>query len=599
MENPDKSKASIPAVHDKWYTEDSESLKNKPGLVSRNGTYYARVRVPTLLVGLLQKHEIKISLRTKNLNEARAKLPAALIEIHKQLAAATKVADAVASPVEEVGRGVLEQIARTWFEPRWRETTASLWKPVPPGMTIDDVLCNIDPELSRLLPPDEETFGAYLYEARRLLVTAGYSERAGSAVETLAQYLVRGEVECLKASRRFIVDGQLFNVIEDPLYRPVGGLAERVASSDASKARGGVTVDQAIEKFTNDSQRANLSRKNIKGYEPGFKLLREVAGGGCPLGAVTREHARRVLDVLAHLPANATKRFSGMTLLEAADHAKRNGVPPITAKTAENILFNFSSFFRWAVREHIIERSPADGLKPAQQKRSKDEGRQPFGDVDLVKLFSADLYRTPYRQVDRTQLGRYWVPLLALYHGARMNELCQLEVADVRETDGIPFIRITKESEAGEDKKVKTRNAEREVPVHPILLRLGFLGYADGIRRTGQKRLFPDLTRAATGYFSDNFSKWFGRFKKQRGVTDSRLNFHSFRHGFNDATRVVDIPDAIVKELCGWSKGDSMREHYGTGHALSRKAEELAKVRFPAVEAILPLQGVNEERDDG
>ncbi|WP_345812578.1 DUF6538 domain-containing protein [Paraburkholderia sp. PREW-6R] len=41
-------------------------------MVSRNGTYYGRVRVPTLLVGLLQKHEIKISLRTKKLNEARA-----------------------------------------------------------------------------------------------------------------------------------------------------------------------------------------------------------------------------------------------------------------------------------------------------------------------------------------------------------------------------------------------------------------------------------------------------------------------------------------------------------------------------------------------
>jgi integrase len=301
------------------------------------------------------------------------------------------------------------------------------------------------------------------------------------------------------------------------------------------------------------------------------------------------------MDVLAHLPANATKRFSGMTLLEAADHAKRNGVPPISAKTAENILFNFSSFFRWAVREHIIERSPADGLKPAQQKRSKDEGRQPFSDADLVKLFSADLYRAPYRQVDRTQLGRYWVPLLALYHGARMNELCQLEVADVREADGIPFIRITEESEAGEDKKLKTRNAQRMVPVHPVLKQLGFLDYADGVRRRGETRLFPGLTKAATGYYSDNFSKWFGRFKKQRGVTDRRLNFHSFRHGFNDATRVVDIPDAIVKELCGWSKGDSMRDHYGAGYPLERKHEELAKIRFPVVERLLPLRVVNTE----
>lgn len=105
MENPDKSSVLSLLAHEKWYTEDSEDLKNKPGLVSRNGTYYARMRVPTLLVGLLQKHEVKISLRTKNLNEARAKLPAALVEIHKQFAAATKVADAVAAPAEDVRRG--------------------------------------------------------------------------------------------------------------------------------------------------------------------------------------------------------------------------------------------------------------------------------------------------------------------------------------------------------------------------------------------------------------------------------------------------------------------------------------------------------------
>lgn len=130
LENPEKSSALSPLVHEEWYTGDSENLKNKPGLVCRNGAYYARVRVPTLLVDLLQKHEVKISLRTKNLNEARAKLPAALIEIHKQFAAVTKVADAVAAPVEEFGRGVLEHIARTWFAPRWRSTIESLWKPI-------------------------------------------------------------------------------------------------------------------------------------------------------------------------------------------------------------------------------------------------------------------------------------------------------------------------------------------------------------------------------------------------------------------------------------------------------------------------------------
>jgi hypothetical protein len=187
LENPDKSSALSLMAHEKWYTEASENLKNMPGLVSRNGTCYARVRVPTLLGGLLQKHEIKISLRTKNLSDARAKLPAALIEIHKQLAAATNVADAVAAPVEEVGRGVLEQIAQTWLNPRWRATGDSPWKPSSAGMTAEGALCNIAPELARLMPPDEVSFGEYLHQARGLLATTRYAEPSGSGAEVLAQ----------------------------------------------------------------------------------------------------------------------------------------------------------------------------------------------------------------------------------------------------------------------------------------------------------------------------------------------------------------------------------------------------------------------------
>ncbi len=591
LENPDKTSVLSPVVHEEWYTEDSENLKNKPGLVSRNGTYYARMRVPTLLVGLLQKHEIKISLRTKNLNEARAKFPDALIEIHKQFAAVTNVADAVTPPLEDVGRGVLEQIARTWFAPRWRNAVESLWKPMPAGVTVVDVLCNIDPELARLTPPDESTFGEYLYAARELLVSAGYPEPSGGSVETLARYMIRGEVECLQVARRFFAEGQLYDVIADPLYRSVNGSgAPAAAASGAVAAGNGITIDKAIERFENDPHRAKLSKKNINGYKPGFALLREIVGGDAALAAVTREHARKVQEILEHLPPNATKRFPKLTLIEAADYAKKNAMPPITAKTAEVLLSNFSSFFAWAVREHLIDRTPAAGLQALQKKRSNEESRQPFSDGDLVTLFSADLFREPWCRVSEREQGRYWVPLLALYHGARLNELCQLEVFDVGAADGIPFLHIREESAVGEEKHLKTSNSERIIPVHAVLQRLGFMEYVEATRSAGHDRLFPKLTKSANGYYSDNFSKWFARFSDKQGVTDSRLTFHSFRHRFRDAARAADIPREIAQALGGWSDGEeSASEGYGKGYSLDRKAQELAKIHFPAVEKLLPL----------
>lgn len=63
--------------------------------------------------------------------------------------------------------------------------------------------------------------------------------------------------------------------------------------------------------------------------------------------------------------------------------------------------------------------------------------------------------------------GRFWVPLLGLFTGARLGELCQLRVADIihseRET---PFIRIHGE---GAGMSVKNENSWRSFPVHPEL----------------------------------------------------------------------------------------------------------------------------------
>lgn len=481
-----------------------ETMQNKPGLVRRNGTYYARLRVPKNLREQIGKAEIKLSLKTKDRTEANAKLSDALVSIHRIFAAALNADEAVTPEAVEVGRGVLEQIARDWFRPRWQAREHAVWQSIPPDKSVQDAIDIIDQDLAQLSPPDDITYGQYLYQARKLLDQLGYPSASGTSTETLARYMIRGEVECLNMARRHHAERDLHHTIRDPIFRPAGAPMEVGSAAVPLERKNVVTVVQAVERFLGDPQRAGLSSKNSQGYKMGFKLLREIVGDNFLLVDVQRDHARKVQEALAHLPPNASKIFPKLTLVQAAEYAKTNGLPPISAKTAENILFNLASFFRWAVREHIIERTPADGLQPTQKKRSKAEGRQPFCESDLKMLFSAELYSRHYREVAVDQLGRYWVPLLALYHGARLNELCQLEVADIREADGVPFMRITEESETGEEKHVKTRNAQRDVPVHPVLCQLGFMDYVASAKKSGASRLFPDLTKAATGYYTSH-----------------------------------------------------------------------------------------------
>jgi hypothetical protein len=66
-----------------------------------------------------------------------------------------------------------------------------------------------------------------------------------------------------------------------------------------------------------------------------------------------------------------------------------------------------------------------------------------------------------------------WLPLLALFSGARQAELAGLQVANVQHETDTPLLFIVADRKAG--KTLKTKVSERVIPVHPQLVELGFL----------------------------------------------------------------------------------------------------------------------------
>jgi integrase len=102
------------------------------------------------------------------------------------------------------------------------------------------------------------------------------------------------------------------------------------------------------------------------------------------------------------------------------------------------------------------------------------------------------------------------------------------------------------------------------------------------MRKRDEKRVFPELrVSKATGYYSDNFSKWFSHFLAKIGANEPRTSFHSFRHSYRDALREADISIERVRALGGWSGGGATEETYGSGLRPSTLAKEIAKVHYP------------------
>ena len=158
--------------------------------------------------------------------------------------------------------------------------------------------------------------------------------------------------------------------------------------------------------------------------------------------------------------------------------------------------------------------------------RPGDRPRLPFDAENLKKLFS----------VKREGAADYWLPLLGLYQGTRLEEAAQLRCEDVKIEDGIHYLDI----HGCDGRKVKTATSERRVPLHPEIIRLGFLNHVEAQRTAGQERVFSELSQSTHGEFSAAWSKSFGRFLRNVvKITDRRLVYHSLRHTFASACREV------------------------------------------------------------
>lgn len=116
--------------------------------------------------------------------------------------------------------------------------------------------------------------------------------------------------------------------------------------------------------------------------------------------------------------------------------------------------------------------------------------------------------------------------MIAIYSGARQAEIAQLDVADIKQENGIWGFDIC-ETE-GSDKSVKNRSSNRFVPFHSELIKCGILEYHAERLAGGFEKLFFD---EKTDY-GDSVNKWFNRtfLGKLDLPNRSKLGFHSFRH---------------------------------------------------------------------
>ena len=278
-----------------------------------------------------------------------------------------------------------------------------------------------------------------------------------------------------------------------------------------------------------------------------YKLILDIIGD-MEIRSVTKQTTVDLRDKLGKLPANMYKIYPGKTVKQILN---LEGVEPMSTTSVNKHVFRLSSILKYAVKDGHIQVNFAEKMKISIKRRA-DEERKAYSSEDLRKVAAA----LP-RVVSKPE--RYWIPLIAMHSGLRLDEICQLYVEDVLQVEGVWCISVNDE----QDKKVKTLSGKRMVPVHPVLLSLGIIGYVQRMQNDGVPRLWMNLNwRKADGY-SNAFGKWFQRFNREHVGDDPQKTFHSFRHTVANTLKQAGVQEIVIAEIIGHANDSMTMSRYG------------------------------------
>ncbi|UXA49462.1 site-specific integrase [Xanthomonas prunicola] len=251
---------------------------------------------------------------------------------------------------------------------------------------------------------------------------------------------------------------------------------------------------------------------------------------------------------------------------------REKGASTPTLTNKQSYIGGRGGFFEWAMASGYYPKgdNPASGHVSYSQREKRARKKLGFKAYDRAQIQS--LF-APEALAKLSEAAR-WASLLGLYTGARASEVGQLLVRDVFEEDGIPCLRI---SDEGEHQKVKTEVSLRTVPLHPELLKMGFLKWVDDKRKAGESRLFPAAKATAVNGQGNWITKAFSRHLAEvgKGWEPAKRGFHSLRKTFIQELQGAGVVSELRAQIVGHELDDEHHSTYSRKFTLNEKLNGL------------------------
>lgn len=545
-------------------------------VTKKDGVFYYRRRLPDRL-----GTEVAISLSTRSFREAE--------HLAEQLDTVFERVTPSVSSTPELRSILRAYLAEALHDDAQRRLRAPSGRPIYATLRgPDDHRDPVDLDL--------EAASDALSDARRALAERDYRavrtsadqlikehSLPESAREALSYGLLETHVRLLEEIEKRVL-GRSPLILTDEPAAPASPEASPTVPEEASAPLLSAALPSYIDLAVKDK---GWRGQSLAQNEATFGMFKEVCGD-LPVKQYTRRHLSEFYNTLRALPAlySKDKRWRGMTLVQIVEAAKDDPAPRLTMKTVARHFSAMGGFFTYAKRHGLIEGdNPAHGFEFPRKGRANSRRKMWEGEK-LAKLFQSPVW-TGCHAMFRSRPGprvirdeKFWLPILGLYHGNRLEEFAQLRGEDVRQEDSVWFLRVH-----GEDgRQIKNDQSARRVPLHPELERLGFLDYVRETAPKASDMVFPLLKPAGPdkklGY---HFTKWWTNYRKAVGVYEIGLDYHSFRHGVTTKLFAAGVSTVIVDELTGHEGGGTSERVYKKEMPLPVLWDAMAKVAWPEV----------------
>lgn len=538
--------------------------------------------------------ELKVSLGVRSVNEpgAKARHDAAAATYAQMVARAAQLANGV---YDRLDPPLIEYLANHYLHQQLALDEASRWRQPPPDGPFDTRRDReADYDECRLLLDDCDMGGLVEYWGDWAVA---YTEALGYVFDTSGPEFAGlcralGGAACklwLAIDKRN--DKFAAPTPEAPIEPPKATLANEAASSARL-----VPTDQEGRSFEDiawaliDNPRLGMKEGVKEHVRTGLRFVREALGRPGP-GQLTRAAVSQLLDLMAQRPARLPYAEQALDLRELADRYRdQPEVRRMSARTMEVRLSALSTVWKKGVKEGAIDADLANPFvnREVVETQRREKTAKGFSPAELEAYFRMPPFQSGQRPVRGKGEAIFWLPLVALFTGARPEEVAQLLVEDIfqREDDGSWLIRFTDEGvhPVKGPQTLKTARYDvgcREFPIPQALLDLGLLDYHAYLQDRKELALFPLLrVKGARGGLYESFGGWFGQYVYDQGVLPrdaGRQPVREFRHTWTTAARASGIAKDAREYIQGrMSSGrKSSDDDYGEFEALGNQIDKL------------------------